>query len=136
MDSTTTTPRITSNRDSDVTPVASYGENNGDLEYTKSPKNLPTSLANTLELEVCIHELQQMHEVSKNELDTKTQPTELFTQPYKLDTTYLTSDGTILAETHRDNGASPPHSTQPSSSHSPLTDASVDMNEYLLPPPH
>ena len=35
---------------------------------------------------------------------------------------------------HRDNGASPPHDTQPSSPHSPLTDALVDPDKPPLLP--
>ena len=63
-----------------------------------------------------------------------TQPTDLFTYPDKLNPMYLADDKTTPTESHQENGALPPHVTQPYSQNSPLTDASVATNEPMLLP--
>ena len=105
--------------------VASYGESDGNSEYVDSPKNLPTRLANTLQLKIHILELQHMHEVAEDNIDDIAQPTYLFTQPDELDPKELANDGTTMDENHQYNGASPRNVTQPSLSKSPLTYALV-----------
>ena len=59
--------------------VASYGESDSNSEYVDLPKNLPTRLANTMQLKIHILELQHMHEVAEDNIDDITQPTYLFT---------------------------------------------------------
>ena len=54
MESPGATSRQTSNPDSDVTLAASYGEIDGDSDYVKLRKNLPTSSARTPELKIQI----------------------------------------------------------------------------------
>ena len=80
------------------------------------------------ELEGHILELQQMHEVSEEDIGGITQPMDLFTQLDKLNNKLITNDRTIPAENHQDNGASSPHDTQPSLLNSPLTDTSVAID--------
>ena len=128
-DGPTKTPRIPADPDSDVMLAASSGESNGNSEYAMSPENLPTSSANMPELEGRTQELQQMHNVAEEDIDTLARPTELFTHPDKLDPTELAADGTTLAKNHRNNGALPPYGTQQSLPYSPLSDASVAMDE-------
>ena len=65
----TATTRITANCDSDVTLAASSGESYGNSEYYELPKNLPTSSANTPELEGPIQELQKMYEVAEHDIN-------------------------------------------------------------------
>ena len=83
------TPRINSDPDSDFMLTVSSRERDGESDYVDSRENLPTSLANILELEVHIQELQQMHEDNRLYLEDINQPIELFTQINKIDPTEL-----------------------------------------------
>ena len=130
----TATPRQPVNTDSDAMSVASYGESDSNSEYVDSPKNLPTRLANTLQLKIHILELQHMHEVAEDNIDDIAQPTYLFTQPDELDPKELANDGTTMDENHQYNGASPRNVTQPSLSKSPLTYTLVATDEPLPHP--
>ena len=75
-----------------------------------------------------------MHKVAEVNLEEITQPTELFNQPDDLNPTEIAGIEITPDENHQENGASPSHITQPSSPHSPLTDASVAPYEHLLRP--
>ena len=134
MECPAATPRLTAEHDSDVTLAASYGESDSDSDYVELCENSPTSSASTPELERYIHELQQMHEVAAVKLKEFTQLTELFTQSEEVELTNLSKDKTTPSENHRDNVATLPHGTQPSSPHSPLTDGSVYLELPLLCP--
>ena len=114
--------------------MASSGESNGNSDYVDSHENLPTILTNITELKGHIYELQKMYEVAEVNIEDFSQPTELFTQPDKVDPTEIANDDTTPAETYQDNGTMPTHGTQPSSPHSPLTYASVDLEPPLLRP--
>ena len=105
--------------------VASSGDSDGNSEYVESPENLPTRLANTLQLKSNILELQHMNEVAEDNLDEITQPTELLTHPDEINPTELTDDDTTPDENDQYNGSLTPHVTQPSLPNSPLTDSSV-----------
>ena len=92
--------------------VDSSGESYRNSEYVKSPKNLPTRSADTLQLKSHILELQHMHKVAEDNIDDITQPEDLFTQPDKLGLTELAEDGTAPDKKHQYNGASPWHVTR------------------------
>ena len=129
----TATTRITANCDSDVTLAASSGESYGNSEYYELPKNLPTSSANTPELEGPIQELQKMYEVAEHDINVIGWTTDIFTQPNEINPMEINNDGTTPAENYQDSFFSQPHVTKSSSLHSPLADASVNMYN---PPPH
>ena len=90
----TTTPRLPSDLDGEVTLAAISRENNRNLEHVESPGNLPTILANTLELAGYIRELELMNEVSEEDINAIFQPIELFTQNDKIDYADLTNTET------------------------------------------
>ena len=75
-----------------------------------------------------------MHEVANVDLEETNQPTEIFYQTNNIYPMELANYETTPANIHQDNGASPPHSTQTSSPHSPLAYTSVAPDEPPLHP--
>ena len=73
----------TANLDSDVTLVASIGENDSDSDYFESAKNSPTSPANMPDLVGHI-KMEEMHEVAEGKLVELAQPTVIFSRIDKL----------------------------------------------------
>ena len=126
------TSRLTANPDIYVTLAASYGESGGGSYYAELRKNFSTSLTSTPELKGHIQKIQQMHEVSAVEFEDFTQPTEIFTYHNEFKPTELADEDTTPAENNKKNGSIMPHGTQPSLSHSPLTDYSVPLEPPSL----
>ena len=93
------TPRIPADPYSDVMSAANSGESDVDSEYVELPKNSPTSSAKTSELEGRIQELQQMHEVTEDEINAIARPPEIFIHTNELDPIDLTGDGTTPTKT-------------------------------------
>ena len=52
------------------------------------------SSANNPDIKVCIQELQKMHKVAEEDIDVITRPTEIFTQPKKINPTELDDNRT------------------------------------------
>ena len=132
-DGQTTPPSLPADQDSDVTLVESIGESDGDSDYVESTENSPTIPDNTLDLAGHISELEEMHEVTENELVKLTQPTVLSPRINELELSELDDDENDPPENHQDNGATPPVNTQPSPPHSTLEYTSVAS---AAPPPH
>ena len=73
-----------------------------------------------------------MHEVSEEEIGAIYQPMALFIQKKEFEYMVLVDAKTTPTKNYQDNGALPLLGTQPSSLHSPLTDALVTTEK---PPP-
>ena len=97
MEGPDATPIITINPDSDIMLTDCSGESDGNSDYVELRKNSPMSSDNTPELKGHIQELQQMHKVAKVELGEITQPTDIFTQPNKIDPMDITNEETTPA---------------------------------------
>ena len=114
--------------------VASSGEIDGNSEYVESPENLPTRFDNMSELKGHILDLQQIRDITEDKLDDITHPAKLYTHPYKLDPTELSDNRITANKNHKGNVTLPLHGIQPSSPHSPLTDALFATDEPLSRP--
>ena len=121
----TASPSPPTDQDSDVTSVASIVESDGESDYVESAENSPMSLSNTLDLEVHIVELDEMHEVAEDYLVKLSQPMVLFSRIDDSELSELNNAETDPPENHQDNGATLPVNTHPSPPHSSLEDALV-----------
>ena len=99
-DSPNAIPRLPDNSGIYVTSAVSAGESYGKSEYVKSLKTNLTISSNTPKLKGHILELEQMNKGVGYKLSDITQPTELFTQIYKINPTDIANDGTTPSKTH------------------------------------